>query len=188
MKAQLREKTEKEELYRSRIEYLQQQIDVYNQYAARATVRLSSPRMAPASPRDARARSLRHCSDSADVTSSAVAERQAQVGDRLRLAAAPQISISCLAAQAQAARPKVAATIAAGALKLEKLIEFLQQFVAMNAVQKRKRMDTSILTYKEMLLNNIDEKFTGDSGEVSMDDILASVNQAIGKKGVATSG
>eukprot|EP00439_Symbiodinium_sp_Y106_P029549 s742_g3.t1 len=183
MKAQLREKTEKEELYRSRIEYLQQQIDVYNQYAARATVRLSSPRMAPASPRDARARSLRHCSDSADVTSSAVAERQAQVGDRLRLAAAPQISISCLAAQAQ-----VAATIAAGALKLEKLIEFLQQFVAMNAVQKRKRMDTSILTYKEMLLNNIDEKFTGDSGEVSMDDILASVNQAIGKKGVATSG
>ena len=49
-------------------------------------------------------------------------------------------------------------------------------------------MDTSILTYKEMLLNNIDEKFTGDSGEVSMDDILASVNQAIGKKGVATSG
>lgn len=58
MKAQLREKTEKEELYRSRIEYLQQQIDVYNQYAARATVRLSSPRMAPASPRDARARSL----------------------------------------------------------------------------------------------------------------------------------
>ncbi|OLQ13019.1 hypothetical protein AK812_SmicGene3025 [Symbiodinium microadriaticum] len=116
MKAQLREKTEKEELYRSRIEYLQQQIEVYNQYAARATVRLSSPRMAPASPRDARARSLRLSGALrfGEVTSSAVAEGQAQVGDRLRLAAVPHISISCLAAPAKAARRKVAATIAAG--------------------------------------------------------------------------
>ena len=71
-------------------------------------------------------------------------------------------------------------------LKLEKLIEFLPQYAAMSAAQKR--MDTSILAYKEMLLSNIDEKFTGENGEVSMDDILASVNQAIGKqKGMSNS-
>eukprot|EP00440_Ansanella_granifera_P028997 gb/GFBE01031500.1/.p1 GENE.gb/GFBE01031500.1/~~gb/GFBE01031500.1/.p1 ORF type:complete len:1157 (+),score=242.02 gb/GFBE01031500.1/:1-3471(+) len=59
LRAQLREKDEKEELYRLRIEYLQQQIDIYRQYAKSST----SPQMpaavatAPARPDAMRARS-----------------------------------------------------------------------------------------------------------------------------------